>query len=114
MRILALVMAFYIGFLTSQPMSSPASDFIAQQFEKKDQHSCCEKKQESKSQKKNSCENQCPGICNPFGQGSCCLYTNATPLSLEVAIILSDLNSSTSANLLSNYLADCFHPPEVI
>jgi len=114
MHITALVLASYIAFLTVQPMISPVQ-VCEKKAEQKSSHSCCEKNQA------NGCEKQepgkCPssGICNPFGQCTCCLatpepscfvFTKSTPV--------VDLVVLTSANLLSKYQADCFHPPEVV
>jgi len=106
MRIAAFILAFYISFLTAQPMTSPDYVCSIKKIEKKSAHSCCEKK-ESKSEKHESKKCPCPGICNPFGQGTCCLGTSS-PFSFQFlqVDITKDFNSLTSVNLLSNYLAD--------
>jgi hypothetical protein len=113
MRITALILASYISFLTAQPMMSPAYGCSTNKVEKKFSHSCCEKK-EAKSETQKTKNNTCPGVCNPFGQGTCCLGVSS-PFSFRFAALTctKDFNSLTSVNLLSNYLADCFHPPEV-
>ena len=114
MRLATFLLASYITFLTVQPMVSPAYACSTKKIERKI-HTCCEKKESKQSQKENSRENQCPGVCNPFGQGTCCL--GAAPsctYHFNTEIALSDFDSFTSANFLSNYVADCFHPPEVV
>jgi len=96
-------------------MAASSNNCLPEKVEKRNLHSCCEKKQEKKSQKDNSCNRECPGVCNPFGQGTCCLYT-ASAISYQFNLIasLADFDALTSAHLLSTYQADCFHPPEVV
>jgi hypothetical protein len=115
MRIAAFILATYIAFLTPQPMMSPADACSTTKVAKKLAHSCCEKKESKQSQKQNSKECPCSGVCNPFGQGTCCLGF-LSPLSFQFLNLASakDFNSLTSVNWFSNYLADCFHPPEVV
>src|SRR5258706_5771271 len=114
MRIAAFTLAFYLSFLTAQPMVSQVYVCSTKVVEKKMTHSCCAKK-ESKSEKQSTKKCPCPGVCNPFGHGTCCLGSTPT-LSYQFNVENStrEFNSLASANLSSNYLADCFHPPEVV
>jgi hypothetical protein len=111
MRIGALLLASYIGFLTVQPLVSPVQA-CEKKMAPKSSHSCCEEKRQDKQE-----PGKCPasGICNPFGQCTCCLAApEPSFFEFDKSTPFVDFNDLTSANLLSTYQADCFHPPEVV
>jgi hypothetical protein len=113
MKITTIFLAAYICFLMSQPALvnvNPSSASV-----KRSSHSCCASKKETKKsdckdQSKNKCAN---GICNPFGECTCCLAISPWPnFQFNSFVPAKELIAFPSANLSSHYLADCFHPPE--
>src|SRR5258707_2237431 len=114
MRIAVFILASYIAFLTVQPVVSPVYVCALKVENKKD--GCCEKGLAKDCQKQNSEDDPCAnGICNPFGQCTCCLAAPEPSIQQSTRDALSiDLNTLASVNFLSSYLADCFHPPEVV
>src|SRR5258706_7629525 len=114
MRIAVLILASYISFLTVQPMVSPVYVCELKVENKKD--SCCEKSLAKECQKQNSEEDPCAnGICNPFGQCTCCLAAPEPSIQQFSKVTQSlDFNVLASVSFFSSYLADCFHPPEVV
>ena len=114
MRITAILFASYISFLTVQPMVSPVQA-CEKKTEVKSTHRCCEKNQASGCEKQEP--GKCPssGICNPFGQCTCCLAApEPSFFEFSKSTLGVDFTVLTSANLISTYMADCFRPPEVV
>jgi hypothetical protein len=106
MKFLAFIFAFHLCAITAEPMLIQALD--------KAMHSksCCERR--CCTDKQNSCPINCPnGMCK-VSFGSVGVYTIAKTLKLK---LFSNPQSSPLASvdhtLLSDYLADCFHPPEL-
>lgn len=113
MKIAAYIFSSLIIILTVQPLLS--FDKISQ----KDmciQRGCCyEKNDGCKSQKKDK-QNDCNKSCNPFMFcSSCCYLIPEHSILLNVQSNgLSLKYSFTNDLLISNYQAECWHPPEVV
>jgi hypothetical protein len=114
MKFTALLLAVYISFLMSQP--SLVTINTSSSLAKKTSHRCCAPKKEAKQDRKDQSKNKCAnGMCNPFGECPCCLGLSSEPVYQFFSYVsMEELIASPSAHLFSNYLADCFHPPEIV
>lgn len=114
MRITIALMVCYLCFLTIQPMVSPVYA-CEKKVGEKISHRCRDKEQSDGCERQAAGECPASGVCNPFGTCTCC-FAAAAPSFFEFtrSTAVFDFNVFISANLLSNYLADCFHPPEQV
>lgn len=111
MKITAFFLAIFVNFLLFQP----ASVEIAPANTKKTSQSCCTQKKatQKKGCKMPSEKNKCTaGVCNPFAE--CCFFISYLPIhSFFLFDLTKEKINTTTARLVHNYAADCFHPPEL-
>jgi hypothetical protein len=120
MKLTAFILATYISFLTVQPLTKVIYSALTQQTEECCGDNCCENEQADNKQKSDT-DNQdpnncCPnGICNPFEQCACCFSVTVEQPTYHylATIIINKYILPTAESTTSNYIADCFHPPEI-
>lgn len=116
MKFTALLLSAYINFLMVQPASVEVS-LTSSSVKKYSKQSCCTLKKETQKQdcQKPSKDNCAKGICNPFGECTCCLAISIVPsYQFSSFVPAKELIETPSADLFSHYLADCFHPPKEV
>lgn len=120
MKILSIILATLIIFLTVQPVLTN-SNFIAKNTTQALQK-CCSHKQNTQSsengkQKKpgNGCCNN--GHCdNPFLSCANCYFINPDKSPFSVAIVFKQAEKTRPTNdkVISSYIQDFWHPPNLI
>ena len=111
MKIIAYILAFAIGFLTLQPAAQHPCMGVTHYAALP---SCCKEKlaHSTKKESGNCCDN---GVCNPFGMCNCCSINNPErSLVFFISATINTFNAYADNKFTSSYLADCFHPPEII
>ena len=109
MKVLAFLFAFHLCALSVEPVLAEVV-YNAMHHTR----SCCDKS--CCKNKPISCPINCPanGVCKA-SFGSVGVYTVSNMVKLK-SITHTDLNPHVSVDhsLISDYLADCFHPPELV
>ncbi len=120
MKILSVILATLILFLTVQPLLTK-SNFITKKKEQAINKCCCNKQDTPSSKYKNQQEtdNNCcdNGHCdNPFLTCANCYFINQDNQYCLVAyfFIQSKKTSVTNDKALSSYIHDFWHPPETV
>ena len=113
MKLTAFILASYILLLTVQPVAVQV--YLSVTHHTQTCHmACCKHKQgeNTKHDANNCCDK---GICNPFGMCNCCFVYNesATTVGYDKLAINNKFIAKDDNNLVSSYLSDCFHPPEI-
>lgn len=118
MKLTAAIFAFFVLFMPLQPVIS-SINYLIKQVEKAEDvcckkiKSCCAriKKQNEKSPHRSCDKKNCPiEICGY------CFYIGANRLILEkpYTIIESENPLIRNERIISSFINDCFHPPEVV
>ena len=110
MRFIIILLASSFLLLSVQPLFKQ----IQNSFTKTSQiTSCCSKKQEKKSHNNKDCCNN--GICNPFNNCICCLYVmHQSETNFKLISFKKDLFPVTETIILSSYITETFHPPNIV
>ncbi len=111
MKSISLILATFICLLTVEPV---AIQIYSSVTHKKDTctMACCKRMMDKKHTKNNCCTN---GICNPFGMCNCCFVYSASEMNITFGNTFSNskIERKEENNVVSSYLSDCFHPPEL-
>lgn len=115
MKQTAFILATFILLLTIQPALTGLFSIIDKPTSELCSDNCCKNDLTDNSENKNT-ENCCSnGICNPFEHCACCVgVTIVQQIPQPITIVKRELKRITSDNFFSKYLADCFHPPEIV
>lgn len=108
MKRFSFIFATYILLLTVQPVVAVAVVFFNVQTEECCSGECCKHEPEGKPAKQES-------MCNPFQACAyCCGYFISQP-AYQVVIVqqANVLRSNIEINFASDFVANCFHPPEL-
>jgi hypothetical protein len=126
MKYTAYLLALAICFMALQPAVSKVYALVSNHSSScemaccknkasvaKEVKSCCKGKHEKKTSTDSCCDK---GLCNPFGLCSCCFMYSSERNAHQFFPqgIISKLNRSFTGKAVSDYLADCFHPPEIV
>lgn len=120
MRNLSLLLAVYIFCLTAMPVLAFADSVFTVESETGCcRDICCSSETAANfpiSSDENPCEGWPSGICNPFMLCACCSVITIAPLAVELfpAVLETKQGIPLSTGLVSNFLSDCFHPPEFV
>jgi hypothetical protein len=113
MKVTTFILATYISLLTVQPVEELIYALLTNYMETSNM-TCCENKQlNNTKQDPNSCCGN--GVCNPFGMCSCCFFYKHTQTTIQYYNLtqINKLNTAVEKNLVSSFISDCFHPPEI-
>ncbi len=111
MKITTIILAFYFCFLTVQPVMRQIYSAITHHTEICEQDCCAKKHTESSKQEKNNCCHN--GVCNPICP-CCFFFISYSAFELKRFSIQFKLIPITYNKLVSGFLFDCFHPPEIV
>ena len=118
MKILSAILATLILFLTVQPMLANSSSTAKKTTGTL--HKCCvDKKSAQSSNNKKKQNNDCcnNGHCdNPFLSCANCYFINPDKSTFSVAVIFKETKKIwlTNDKILSSYIQDFWHPPNLI
>lgn len=119
MKLIAAILAILTFFMPVQPVLAH-KDYTAEQKEirtkdncySNDKETCATQNKVADKQDPNKCCNN--GHCNPFAVCSCCYYTFIERQVVKSPSLLTKAKKPTltDVNILSSFIADCWHPPE--
>lgn len=113
MKITTSILAVLVLFLSTRCVFMHASTETGRPVAKK---TCCAKKKACDKEDKKKKDDGCKEACNPFM--SCCGCAYILPekpaVSFNTISILSVKTGFKADCYISNYNADCWHPPEIV
>lgn len=113
MKALAIILTFYISFLTVQPVATHVCSAMGKQKTETCCGSCCKKNKECKQKGKDDNNGCCMNICTSFG--TCCYYhPNTLSLSYPEGSLTSEWKISAIETTTPAFGGDPFQPPEMI
>jgi hypothetical protein len=116
MKVTATILMMYFGLLMVQPFLNTALSINNKPNSCHSQEMCCKEKAQHKGEKSagekgTTCNRD---FCNPFVPCGISLAYRAPLLSFKTPITEASqkLNPAIDDNIISNYLSDCWRPPE--
>ncbi len=122
MKFITAILATLTLFMTVQPVLTHNS-YVAEQKENCTKDNCCSDDKETCDTQNKVADKQDPdkccnnGHCNPFEVCACCYYTSIGRPVFNFAnpfILTIKKPRLADENILSSFIADCWHPPEFI
>lgn len=114
MKVLALILTFYISFLTVQPVATHVCSAMMKQKTEKCCGSCCKKNKECRQKGKDDNNGCCMNICSSFGSFSGYYNSSSPSIVFPDHSISSGWKMSAIEMTTPAFGGDPFQPPEMI
>lgn len=116
MKIVASILAMYFGLLIVQPFTSMGSDIIAKPAKACMADKCCKKAAPQKETTPNKSPTACnTDLCNPFMPCGISIVHRMVQVDFAnpVLDLLKNKKPTIDEDIVFDYLADCWRPPEL-